>query len=101
MKCVAWHSLVDYFFWHKNYKMFKLIYYLIFLQMIIFADDLKYWGIEEKYLEICCLNRFTTCKETIMDEINKELLNMKEVKPVDEFPNTIYGQYMKFVWVGI
>ena len=81
--------------------MFKLIYYLIFLQLIIFADDLKYWEIEEKYLEICCLNRFTTCKEAIMDEINKELLNMKEVKPVDEFPNTIYGQYMKFVWVGI
>ena len=69
--------------------------------MIIFADDLKYWGIEEKYLEMCCLNKFTTRKEAIMDEMNKELLNIKEVKPVDEFPNTRYGQYMKFIWVGI
>ena len=68
--------------------------------MIIFPDDLKYWGIEEKYLEMCCLNKFTTRKEAIMDEINKELLNMNEVKPVNEFPNSIYGQYMKFVWVG-
>ena len=44
--------------------------------MIIFADDLKYWGIEEKYLELCCLNKFTTRKEAIMEEINKEFLNM-------------------------
>ena len=69
--------------------------------MVIFADDLEYWGIGEIYLDICCLNKFTSRKEAIMEEIKKELLNIKKEEPVNEFPKTRCGYYMRVLWVGI
>ena len=69
--------------------------------MVIFADDLEYWGIGEIYLDICCLNKFTSCKEAIMEEIKKELLNIKKEEPLNEFPKTRCGYYMRVLWVGI
>ena len=69
--------------------------------MIIFADDLEYWGIDDIYLAMCCLNKFTSRKEAIMEEIKKELNNFQEEKPIEEFPKTRCGRYMSFLWVGI
>ena len=52
--------------------------------VMAFSDDLAYWGIDEIYLEACCQNKFNLRKEAIMDEIKKELLNLK-VKMLVEF----------------
>ena len=68
--------------------------------MLIFTDDLEYWGIDEIYLEMCCLNKFTIRKEAIIEEMKKELLNIKKEEP-DEFPETRWGHYMRFLWVRI
>lgn len=62
-----------------------------------FSDDLEYWGIDEIYLEMCCVNKFTIRKEAVMDEMKKELLNIKKEEP-DEFPETRCGHYMRFLW---
>ena len=76
------------------------IFSLFFLQMLIFTDDLEYWGIDEIYLEKCCLNKFTIRKEAVMEEMKKELLNIKKEEQ-DEFPETRCGHYMRLLWVGI
>ena len=68
--------------------------------MLIFIDELEYWGIDEIYMEMCCLNKFTIRKEAIIEEMKKELLNIKKEEP-DEFPETRCGHYMRFLWVGI
>ena len=68
--------------------------------MAKFSDDLEYWGIDEIYLEMCCVNKFTIRKEAVMDEMKKELLNIKKEEP-DEFPETRCGHYMRFLWVSM
>ena len=62
-----------------------------------FSDDLDYWGIDEIYLEMCCVNKYNLRKEAVMDEMKKELLNIKKEEP-DVFPNTTCGHYMRFLW---
>ena len=44
--------------------------------MAKFSDDLEYWGIDEIYLEMCSVNKFTIRKEAVMDEMKKELLDI-------------------------
>ena len=65
--------------------------------VLAFSEDLEYWGIDEIYLESCCQNKFNIRKEAIMDEMKKELLNIKKEEP-DVFPDSRCGGYMRFLW---
>ena len=65
--------------------------------VLAFSEDLEYWGIDEIYLESCCQNKFNIRKEAIMDEMKKELLNIKKEEP-DVFPDSKCGGYMRFLW---
>ena len=65
--------------------------------VMAFSDDLAYWGIDEIYLEACCQNKFNLRKEAIMEEMKKELLNIKKEEP-DVFPDSQCGNYMRFIW---
>ena len=63
-----------------------------------FKEDLEYWGIDdEKSMEGCCLNAFNLRLEAIMEEMKKELLDVKKDNP-DIFPDNLCGRYMKFIW---
>ena len=55
--------------------------------VLAFSEDLEYWGIDEIYLETCCQGKFNIRKEAIMEEMKKELLNIKKEEP-DVFPET-------------
>ena len=65
--------------------------------VLAFSEDLEYWGIDEIYLETCCQGKFNIRKEAIMEEMKKELLNIKKEEP-DVFPETRCGGYMRFLW---
>ena len=105
--CCDSYSLVDNeYFFDIHPRSFKSIlnYYRsgklhVVDEMCVMAisDDLDYWGIDEVYLEMCCVNKFNIRKEAVMDEMKKELLNIKKDEP-DVFPNTACGNYMRFLW---
>lgn len=65
--------------------------------VMAFGEDLEYWGIDEIYLEMCCQNKFNLRKEAIMEEMKKELLNIKK-EEADVFAETTCGRYMRFLW---
>lgn len=62
-----------------------------------YGDELEYWGIEEYYLEPCCLNKYNQRKDHILEEMRKE----KEcLNPdvVEIFGTTRYERVRKYVW---
>jgi potassium voltage-gated channel Shab-related subfamily B protein 1 len=107
LECCDSYSLVDNeYFFDVHPKSFKSIlnYYrtdklhvVDEMCVMAFSSDLEYWGIDEIYLETCCQNKFNIRKEAIMDEMKKELMNLKKEEP-DIFPDTHCGKYSRFLW---
>ena len=49
-----------------------------------FEETLKYWGIEEFYLETCCLHKYQKKKEDILADLSKE----KEILEQENYAET-------------
>lgn len=62
-----------------------------------YSDELEFWGIEEYYLEQCCLNKYNHRRDHMLEEMRKE----KECLHSDTeevFGSSRYNQARKFVW---
>ena len=62
-----------------------------------YGDELEFWGVEEYYLEHCCLNKYNQRKDHLLEEIRKE----KEcINPdvVEVFGDGRYDRARKIVW---
>ena len=64
--------------------------------VISFQDDLKYWGIQEFYLALCCQHTYNQKKEVVLEEIRKEEEVLKE-RRADTF-TTCCPSSRKKVW---
>ena len=51
--------------------------------VLAFQEDLKYWGIKEFYLEMCCYTKYQHKKEVLLEELRQ--WNLKDDERVDEF----------------
>lgn len=51
--------------------------------VLSFQDDLKYWGIEEFCLHVCCFNKYQQKKDNLTEEMRQE--EVMKVKHVEEF----------------
>ncbi|CAF1431278.1 unnamed protein product [Adineta steineri] len=65
--------------------------------VISFHDDLIYWGIEECYLELCCLNKYYQKKEYVLDEIKKES-ELTQVEKHDIFGQGYCSNIKRKIW---
>lgn len=61
------------------------------------TDELEFWGIDEYYLEQCCLTKFNQRRDNMMEEMrkDKECLHGEEV---EYFGEGRYNRARKFVW---
>ena len=55
------------------------------LCVLSFADELRYWQVDELCLEPCCMHRFTQKKEGVLEEIRKETELMRTKPQADHF----------------
>ena len=46
--------------------------------VIAFSDDLRYWAIDDIWIENCCQHKYNTRKEHIEEEMKKETANIKK-----------------------
>ena len=53
---------------------YNLTLSVLYTQVCIldYAEELRYWGIRELNLEICCIDKFNTRREAISSEIAKQ-----------------------------
>ena len=64
-----------------------------------FLQDLKYWMVDERHLEPCCGDRLNVRLEALHEDlIKEERIYQKEVKEIDEFPDTRTGRFQKQIW---
>ena len=62
-----------------------------------YGDELEFWGIEEYYLEPCCLNKFNLRKDQVLEEMRKEKEYMNS-DALEVFGDNRYNLARKFVW---
>ena len=65
--------------------------------VIAFSDDLRYWNIDEIWLENCCQHKYNTRKETVEEEMKKEAANMKN-EECEYWGEGRCGRYQQFLW---
>ena len=63
-----------------------------------FAEDLEFWMIKEINLEICCIDKFNTRKESIIAEVEKENKDTTEVEVVEDFGDGYFVPYQRALW---
>ncbi|XP_067935572.1 potassium voltage-gated channel subfamily B member 2-like [Watersipora subatra] len=62
-----------------------------------YGDELEFWGIEEYYLEPCCLNKFNLRKDQVLEEMRKEKEYMNS-DALEVFGDNRYNLARKYVW---
>lgn len=65
--------------------------------VLAFSDDLEYWGIDDWHLEMCCQNKYHQQKDHVMEEIQKEVDDLRD-HDEDEFGSGRWMQLQKAVW---
>lgn len=65
--------------------------------MMSYSDELEYWGIEEFYLEPCCLTKFNQRRDHLLEEMRKdsECLHPDEE---EHFGTGRYNRARQIVW---
>jgi len=63
-----------------------------------FADDLKYWKIDENYIEICCLDKYVERREFILCEVSKEMVGEEPEEEPEDFGDGYFARYQKGLW---
>ena len=66
--------------------------------MLDYQDDLEFWMIRELNLEICCIDKFTTRRDAIVEEIAKEKAFAANDEDVDEFEKGRFSKYQRCLW---
>ena len=66
--------------------------------MLDYQDDLEFWMIRELNLEICCIDKFTTRRDAIVEEIAKEKAFAANDEEVDEFEKGRFSKYQRCLW---
>lgn len=62
-----------------------------------YSDELEFWGIEEYYMEQCCLNKFNQRRDHMLEEMrkDKECLHMEST---EVFGPGKLNKVKKFIW---
>lgn len=68
------------------------------LCVLSFADELRYWQVDELCLEPCCMHRFTQKKEGVLEEIRKETELMRTKPQADHFGRGRVASLRRRLW---
>lgn len=65
--------------------------------ILSYSDELEFWGIEEYYLEQCCLTKFNQRRDHLLEEMKKEQECLSPGN-VEDFGEGKYNRARKLVW---
>ena len=65
--------------------------------VLSFSDDLKFWGIDEFFLESCCQHRYHQKKEQVQEEIRKEAESLQQTDD-ESFGSGKFSKWRHKVW---
>ncbi|XP_067938306.1 potassium voltage-gated channel protein Shab-like [Watersipora subatra] len=66
--------------------------------VLSFGEELEYWGIDEFYLEPCCLNKLNQKRDHMLEELRKEKECLHAKKEVEHFGEGRYNKAREIVW---
>lgn len=65
--------------------------------ILSYSDELEFWGIEEFYLEQCCLTKFNQRRDHLLEEMRKDKECLHQ-ETDEEFGEGKYNKLRKFTW---
>ena len=80
-----------------NYYRTDRLHALEEICLIDFANDLDFWMIKEINLEVCCVEKYTTRKEHLLNEMAKEIYQ-EEAEEEEDFGDGYFAHYQKALW---
>lgn len=63
-----------------------------------YGEELEYWGIDEFYLEHCCLTKYNQRRDHILEEMRKDDECLNPDDGIESFGTGRYDRLRKFVW---
>lgn len=62
-----------------------------------FSDDLRYWMIDENFIEFCCLDKLVERRDAIQTAVAKENIQEEE-ELVEDFGDGYFAPYQQALW---
>jgi len=62
-----------------------------------FSDDLRYWMIDENFIEFCCLDKLVERRDAIQTAVAKENI-IEEEELVEDFGDGYFAPYQQALW---